>query len=181
MGTWTGNWVNGQFEFNGSCNAVKNVRFENNTVEMIQDNFYDLKVSDFVGFDSMTELQNGDFAHSDLYWIGVGNAGVTQQDGRACGYVEKADAKLYEGLKLTAGVTYTFTADVKAEADASGRLFVREQIGYAPVVLKEFANTDWEIASVTFTVPATGNYRLGLEGMAEGRAYITTVSLEESK
>ena len=55
---------------------------------------------------------------------------------------------------------------------------MRDQIGYAPVILKEFANADWETASVPFTVPATGNYRLGLEGMAEGRAYIANVELK---
>lgn len=176
MGAWTGNWVNGQFEFNGKTNAIKDVRFENNIIDIIQDNFYDLHICDFYGYDSMTALQNVDFSLSNLYWISQGKTGVAEQGSRHYGYIDGADARLYQGIKLTGDVTYEFRATVQASG-VPGRLFVRDQISNTPIALQEFNNTTWESVSFFFTVPTTGNYRLGLEGIDdEGRACFTDVS-----
>lgn len=183
IGAWTGNWntETKKFDFNGSTNAMKNIRFENNEIGSIQSNFYSLPISDVYGFDCMTSMRNGDFSQKDIYWVSRkgGSSGYTQ-DGY--GYIEgldKADAALYQGIKFFDGMNYQLTADVKTSGDPV-RLFVKDQLTGELVASKACTATDWETVSLNFTVPKTGNYHIGIErgDAAKGTAYIDNVTCQ---
>ncbi len=179
MGAWSGCWnlETRTYDGNGSNNPIKNVRFENNEVDRIQSNFYGVPISDVYGFDCMTTLQNGDFAQHDIYWISRGGENAGEADGH--GFVEPngADAALYQGLKLNAGMTYDLTADVVISGGAY-RLFVRDQITQELIASKEITSTQTG-AMLSFEVPTTGNYHVGMEcGDAKsGSAQIDNVTL----
>lgn len=180
-GAWLGSWnlETHKFEFDGSCNPMKNIRFENNVFGSMQDNFYALPISDVYGFDCMSDLQNGDFSKKDIYW--VSRAGGKAGERNGYGYIEDldlADAALYEGIKLCEGIKYLFCAKVMSAGDRA-RLFVKDQITGKLIAAKEFSNTAWCEISFIFEVPATGNYHVGVErGEAKGGwARIDDVSL----
>jgi parallel beta-helix repeat protein len=180
-GAWLGSWnlETHKFEFDGSCNPMKNIRFENNTIDRFEDSFYALQISDVYGFDCMIEMRNGDFAKKDIYWVSRAGGKAGERDGY--GYIEeldKADAALYEGIKLREGMEYEFKAKVMSSGDKA-RLFVKDQITGELIASKEFTNTDWKEVSFSFEVPKTGNYHVGVErGEAKsGWARIDDVSV----
>ena len=193
LGAWTGNWnlETHLFDFNGSTNPMKNIRFENNTIGTIQDNFFTLQVSDMVGFDSMREIKNGDFEKGSIYWIsrlkgsrasaGVGKDPVGQT-GRGYGYIkdlELGDAALYEGIHLEADTRYRIRAVVKTSGDPV-LIFVRDQMSDALVACQTVTYTKWQEISLEFSVSKSGNYRLGIErGEADkGFAYLDSFALD---
>ncbi|MBP5293812.1 MAG: hypothetical protein J6023_06785 [Clostridia bacterium] len=174
VGAWSGNWnlETGHFDFNRRVNAMKDIRMERNEIGTLQDNWQDLVVSDFVGFDCMSELKNGDFAYGDLYWVsregGYAGAHRDEEDGNF-GYIDhldRADAALYQGLKLESGIDYRLSLKLKTSGDPV-RLFVRDQETDELVAELEYDREDWAELSLPFVVPKTGNYRLGVE---KGRA-----------
>ncbi|MBQ7727093.1 MAG: DUF4082 domain-containing protein [Clostridia bacterium] len=192
LGAWTGNWdlQTHLFDFNGSTNPMKNIRFENNEIGQIQDNFYTLPVSDFYGFDSMRSVRNGDFEQGDIYWVSrlkgsrasagasVSSAG---QNGKGYGFIsdlEKGDAALYEGLFLDGDTDFEMKVSVKTSGDRV-RLFVRDQITQELIASLPLTNLEWQQVSLTFRVPSSGNYQLGIERgeAAGGYAYIDDFSL----
>lgn len=164
-GAWLGSWnlETHKFEFDGSCNPMKNIRFENNTIDRFEDSFFALPISDVYGFDCMTEMQNGDFAKKDIYWVSREGGSAGEKDGY--GYIDaldQNDAALYEGLKLREGKEYQFTARVMSSGEKV-RLFVKDQITGELIASKEFSNTEWKEVSFSFEVPKTGNYHVGVE------------------
>ena len=183
IGAWTGNWntETKKFDFNGSTNAMKNIRFENNEIGSIQSNFYSLPISDVYGFDCMTSMRNGDFAQKDIYWVSRkgGSSGYTQDGYGYIDGLDKSDAALYQGLKFFDGMNYQLTADVKTSGDPVC-LFVKDQITGELVASKVCTATNWETVSLNFTVPKTGNYHIGIErgDATKGVAYIYNVTCE---
>ena len=125
----------------------------------------------------MNTLQNGDFSQHDIYWGSRGGENAGEVDGH--GFVEPngADAALYQGLKLTAGMTYDLTADINVSGGAY-RLFVRDQITQELIASKEFSATQTG-AILSFEVPTTGNYHVGVEcgDTKSGAAQIDNVTL----
>ena len=192
MGAWTGNWnlETHRFDSNGSTNAMKNIRFENNEIGTIQDNFYTLPISDVYGFDCMSTIRNGDFeALGDLYWVSRagGSAGVKEDDagqqGKYYGYIDdldKGDAALYQGIKFTAEKTYEVNARVKSSGDTV-RLFVRDQVTQELIFYHEFNNTEWKNITFVFRLANTGNYHIGVErgDATKGWAKIDSLSVTE--
>jgi hypothetical protein len=82
--------------------------------------------------------------------------------------LDKADAALYEGIKLCEKTKYIFSAKVISSGEKV-RLFVRDQITSKLIAAKDFDNTTWKEVSFAFEVPATGNYHVGVErGEAKG-------------
>ena len=191
IGAWTGNWntETKTFDFNGSCNPMKNIRFENNEVGTIQSSWYSLPVSDFYGFDSMSVMKNGDFESiGELYWLtrAGGSAGVKKdlvgQEGTYYGYIDsldQADAALYQGIKFTEGYPYKLTARVQSSGDTV-RLFVKDQVTQELIAFKEFNNTEWQKIEFSFEVPKTGNYHIGVErgNAAKGWGRIDSLSFQ---
>ena len=182
IGAWTGNWntETHMFDFNGSTNAMKNIRFENNEIGSIQGNFYSLPISDVYGFDCMTSMRNGDFSQKDIYWVSRegGSSGYTQDGYGYIDGLDKADAALYQGIKLSDTQEYCFKANVQTSGDPV-RLFVKNQTTGELIASKEISNTQWEEAKLTFQVPATGNYHMGIEkgNAAKGWANIDDAQL----
>ena len=169
-----GNWLYNPYTDKAGYPPVTHVRFENNVIDAIEINFFETQVSDMNYYRSMTALQNGAFEHGRCFWVTQGNAGVcrTPADGdHPYGYIadlEKADAKLYQGLYLEAGKPMLLWAQV-CTSGAACRLFVRDMETGALIAEKEFRDTAWSETELAFTVPADGNYRLGLErGNAAG-------------
>jgi len=184
IGAWLGHWdaSTQKFIYDNKCNPMKNIRFENNTIGSIQDNFYTLPISDFItngnkledgtpiSFDSMNEMRNTDFSKYDTYWISRkgGSAGWHQEGYGYIDNLDKADAALYQGIHFTSDVNYKFSAKVKSSGDPVC-LFVKDQITEELIASKEFTNTNWEIVDLEFTVPKTGDYHIGIErGVAAG-------------
>ncbi len=182
MGVWSGNWnlETQKFEYNGSTSPVKSIRFENNEIGKVQDNFYTLPISDVYGYDCMTSLKNGDFLQGDVYWVSRqgGSAGVTDAGYGYIDGLDQGDAALYQGLKMLQEVKYELIADLKT-AGQPVRLFVKDQLTGELIAQQECTATDWQTLTMEFTVPKDGNYHVGVErGDAQsGFAYIDNVSL----
>lgn len=171
MGAWTGYWDEGNedFDLNGTNSPMKNIRFENNEIgQEIQSNFYTLQMSNVVGFDCMTSMQNTDFEFTaDSYWSSCGIAGAKNdsngQDGEWYGYIDcSKDSALYQGIYRYSNANYNFKAKVKA-GEGPARLFVKSMSTGELIASKEFSNTDWQEIEFTFSVPEDGNYNVGVE------------------
>ena len=85
------------------------------------------------------------------------------------GYVQ--GGRLYEGLYLTAG-HYVFRAEVKS----TGTLFVESADTGDSVISEPFESDDWTPVSVSFDIPKTGTYYLGISGE---RAFVRRVEISE--
>ena len=119
---------------------------------------------------------NGDFALGHCYWTMEGNAGAEVGHGFA-----RDGGRIYEGLYLEFGSTYTFTAEVSGE----GTLFVKTTLEDGTVVSREFNVRDggWERLELKFSVPGPcsdceyipRDYSFGIE--SQGEAKIRNVSL----
>ena len=169
---------------------MKNIRFENNEIGAIQDNFYTLPISDLHGFDCMSTMRNGDFELlGDLYWVSRagGSAGAREdavgQEGKYYGYIDnldKADSALYQGIQFSDHYSYDVQARVQSSGDTV-RLFVKDQSTQELIASQEFNNTEWQEVSFTFRVPKTGNYQIGVErgNATKGWARIDSVSISE--
>jgi len=180
LGAWTGNWnpETKQFDLNGSMNPMKNIRFENNTIDRIQDNFYTLVISDVYGFNCMLEMQNGDFSSKDIYWVSREDVYSGGKDGY--GYLlttEDSDAALYQGIKLYAKRRYKIEATVKTSG-VKARLFVRYQTTGELIASKEVDNIDWTTISFEMFTPYRGNYHVGVEQVdaASGQVWVDDFS-----
>ncbi|MBQ8559010.1 MAG: DUF4082 domain-containing protein [Tyzzerella sp.] len=195
MGIWYNDpFVGGSDTSTPSPTPIKNIRFENNTINKIQENFYQTPISDMNLYPCMTEMLNGDFEDKESYWTVVQNsenqsAGISGynagHDGKYFGYIQKldkGDAKIYQGLRFNAGSTYNFTAKVQSSGDPV-RMFVRNLDTQELIASKEFTNTEWEQQTLTFEVPETGNYHIGIErGNANagwGRIDSASISVED--
>lgn len=191
--TSMGIWNDDPFDEITAPTPAKNIRFENNEILKIQDNFYETPISDMNLYDCMTEMKNGDFENRESYWTLLPNeneksAGVASeavgQDGTFYGYIEqldKGDAKIYQGLKLESGKNYSFKAKVQSSGTGC-RMFVRNLDTQELVASLEFNNTEWAEQTLTFEVPETGNYHIGIErgDATEGWARIDSANVTEN-
>lgn len=158
---------------------VTHVKFENNVIDTIEENFFETQISDMSGFRSMTAMHNGDFENGGTaFWsmrknnedsVGVAydEAG---QEGTAYGYIkdlDKGDAAIYQGLYIEADEYCTFRAKVQSSGDTC-RMFVKDLETQELIASKEFNNTEWAYEHLEFKVPKDANYHVGIErGNAE--------------
>ncbi len=170
-----GNWLYNPYTEKTGFPPVTNVRFENNRIDAIEQNFFDTAISDMNYFHSMTSMHNGDFEEGGLaFWsmrknsnedsVGVGRDAVGQ-DGAAYGYIahlEEGDAAIYQGLYIKAGEPCNFGAKVQSSGNLC-RMFVRDLETQELVASKDFCNTQWKEEWLEFTVPKSGNYHIGIE------------------
>lgn len=158
VGTWPDNPFDGKPFDNTETDdyvAVKNFRIFNNEYLSPCD-LLCVRPTNFLtdcGIHSSSTFRNGDFSESHSYWTMEENAGV--KDGY--GYVQ--GGRLYEGLYLTAG-HYVFRAEVKS----TGTLFVESADTGDSVISEPFESDDWTPVSVSFDIPKTGTYYLGISG-----------------
>lgn len=186
-----GIWPDDPYDNVTASVPIKQVRFENNIYTKIQDNFYAAPISDISGLDCMTGMENGDFEHTgEVFWTLKKNtdpasAGAAEnavgQTGSWYGFIDRlevGDAAIYQGLKLTAGVEYIFTADLQSSGDTC-RMFVRDLDSGKLIAEQPFSHTAWTKNGLTFTVPKTGNYHIGIErgNARSGWARIDNASL----
>lgn len=190
-----GIWDNHPYDDETFTAPMKNIVFENNIIETVQNNFVGIPKSDIYGYDCMTEMYNGDFEKTgEAYWVPLKNtdassAGAAKddvgQEGTWYGYIDKldkGDAKLYQGIKLESGKSYEFTAKVQSSGDTC-RMYVRDQVTQELIASKVFSNTSWTDATLTFEVPKTGNYHIGIErgNATKGWARIDSAQLGAAK
>ena len=170
-----GIWNSDPFRDVGGPTPVKNIRFENNDIGKIQDNFYATPITDMNLYACTTTMHNGDFERTgEAYWTLKGNANPASagagnddagQQGSYYGFIDhldEGDAKIYQGLNLKAGQVYQFRATVQSSGDPC-RLFVRDLDTQELIAEKEFSNTEWAQTQLEFAVPRTGNYHIGME------------------
>lgn len=176
-----GNWLYCPYTDKAGNPPVTSVRFENNVIDGIEANFFDTQVSDMNFYRSMTHLENGDFGSGRVFWAMQKNknpdsAGVCRENGEAYGYIAalgEGDAKLYQGLYMEAGLPKLFRAEVKTTG-CKCRIFVRNLDTGELTAHLDFDNTEYCEKTLLFTVPESGNYRIGIErgDAADGKAYI---------
>lgn len=154
---------------------VTHVKFENNIIDTIEENFFETQISDMSGFRSMKAMHNGDFENGgSAFWSMRKNssedsAGVSfndvGQEGSAYGYIknlENGDAAIYQGLYITTDEYCTLRARVQTSGDPC-RLFVKDLGTQTLIASKEISNTEWEYVTLEFRVPENANYHVGLE------------------
>lgn len=181
-----GIWLYNPYTVKGGNPPVTGVRFEENVIDGIECNFFDTQISDMNYYRSMTHLENGDFANGRCFWAMKKNedessVGVIRNGDERYGYIqsfEKGDAALYQGIFIEEKSGANLKAEVKAE-NCLCRLFVRDTDTGELVASMDFDNSEWETKQFKFTVPKSGNYRIGIEnGEAKsGKAFIRNANL----
>ena len=192
MGIWYNDpFVGGSDTSVPSPTPIKNIRFKNNKINKIQDNFYQTPISDVNLYPCMTEMLNGGFEDRESYWVLKQNskdqsAGISKynagQDGTWFGYIQyldQGDTKIYQGLRFEAGRVYNFNAKLMTQDGATCRMFVRDLDTQELVASKEFNSSTWKEETLTFTVPTSGNYHIGIErgNATAGAARIDSASV----
>ncbi len=157
-----GNWNYNPYTMRGGHPPVTDVRFENNEINAIEQNFFETYVSNLTGFRSMPELLNGHFEDGRAFWSLRGDAGVVRIPEDPYGRIAwdgDRSAALTQGLYLEANVPML----LRAETRGAGKLTVRRQDNGAVIAAAAFGHSDWRQELLAFTVPAAGNYIVGLE------------------
>ena len=165
-----GNWLWNPYTDRAGFPPVTAVRFENNVIDGIEENFFETQISDMTGFPSMRRMINGDFSQGRCFWNMIKNesensAGVCREDGNSYGYIDElslGDAAVFQGVYIESGKPCLFKAQVMSSGDKC-RLFIRSQSSGETVACLDFSDTDWCEKELEFSVPESGNYRLGLE------------------
>lgn len=168
---------------------VTDVRFENNVIDGIEVNFFETQISDLYGFPCMKAVRNGDFKQGKCFWVlknnGSENCAFVNTDPADShspyGYItdfDKGESRLYQGIYLESGKPLGLVGCVCAEADPC-LLTVRKQETDELIAYAEFSNKEFRELTLSFSVPESGNYRLGIEsGNAQkGNAKISEMKL----
>lgn len=173
-----GNWNYDPYTVRQGHPPVTDLRFENNRVDAIECNFFETHVSGMRGYPSMTGLKNGEFRDGRCFWLTAGDVEFLR-DGERSRCVIKANgerAAVWQGIYVEAGRPAAFWA--RATATPGMRLFVRDE-NDNPIAQKEMAAGEKQANSIEFTVPADGNYRIGIEtdgaSPAEAAVYHTVL------
>ncbi len=183
-----GNWLYNPYTDRAGFPPVTHVRFENNVIDGIEQNFFETQISDMNFFHSMTSVKNGGFGDGRCFWsmrkngeedsVGVCRGPETDRPYGYIDHLDAGDAAIYQGVYLKADVPCCFKADVMTSG-CECRLFVRDLDTGALIASVSFDNTEWEPKTLSFRVPRDGNYHIGLErgGATEGYARMTGADL----
>ena len=93
------------------------------------------------------------------------SAGVHREQNNSYGYINNlslGDAAIFQGLYIEKNKPCLFKAEVMTSGGKC-RLFVRNSDTGETVACLDFSNTEWYEKQLEFTVPSSGNYRLGIE------------------
>ena len=173
-----GNWNYDPYTVRQGHPPVTDLRFENNRVDAIEGNFFETHVSGMRGYPSMTSLKNGEFRDGRCFWLTAGNAEfIRDKEDPRCVLRSRGErAAVWQGIYVEAGRPAEFWA--RATATPGMRLFVRDE-NDTLIALKELQAGEKQANSLGFTVPADGNYRIGVESdgaaPAEAAVYHTVL------
>lgn len=177
-----GNWNYNPYTTRNGFPPVTKFRFENNTFDAIEPNFFETKITDMNFFHSSKHFINGGFENGGfVFWsdrknsnpdsVGVGfydndmPEGEGGSVGKAYGYIshlDEGDAAIYQGLYISSASPCCFWAKVQTSG-VKCRMFVRNLDTGRLVASKDFSNTEWEDIQLDFTVPESANYHVGIE------------------
>ena len=165
-----GNWLWNPYTDRAGFPPVTDVKFENNIIDGIEENFFETQISDMTGFPSTRRMINGDFSQGRCFWNMKKNhsensAGVHREQNNSYGYINNlslGDAAIFQGLYIEKNKPCLFKAEVMTSGGKC-RLFVRNSDTGETVACLDFSNTEWCEKQLEFTVPSSGNYRLGIE------------------
>ena len=152
---------------------ISHVRFYNNKIDAIEDSFFKIRFNDVNFYHSMRQNMNPCFADGHCFWTmkkngcddSVGVSRDKTEEDRPFGFIrhlDKGDAELYQGVWLEKGEPCTVRIEVKT-GENSCRLFVRETDSGEYIMTKDFSHTDWTEEKISFTVPKSANYQIGLQ------------------
>lgn len=173
-----GNWNYDPYTVRQGHPPVTDLRFENNTVDAIEMNFFETHVSGMRGYPSMTELKNSEFRDGRCFWLTEGDVSFDRDPERPCCVLRANGSKaaVWQGIWVDAAHPAEFWARVTAGEGA--RLFVRDETGNL-IAEKKLTPGERQANHVGFRVPADGNYSIGVEtaedGPCEVRVYHTVL------
>ncbi len=188
-----GNWNYNPYTTRNGYPPVTHFRFENNTFDAIEPNFFETQITDMNFFHSSKQFLNGGFENGGfVFWsdrknknsdsVGVGYYTEPDMDcGNAFGYIDhldEGDAAIYQGLYISSAEPCCFRARLQTSG-VTCRMFVSNLETGKTVASKEFSNTEWQYVHLDFTVPESTNYHVGIErgDAAEGWARIDNATL----
>ena len=157
-----GNWNYDPYTVRQGHPPVTDMRFQNNTVDAIECNFFETHVSGMKGYPSMTRLKNGEFHDGRCFWLTTGDVTFVRDEGTPFCRVKSNNgrAAVWQGIYVEAGHPVEFWA--RATASTGMRLFVRDEDDNL-IAHKELIPGEKQANSIGFRVPADGNYRIGIE------------------
>lgn len=174
-----GNWLyNPYSEIKGNP-PVTSIRFENNIIDGIESNFFETAISDMTHFHSMAQFENTDFKNGICFWATKENSsedciGTVRGEDGSYAYMknpDEGDARLYQGVYITAQQPHTFGARVQAPASGV-RMFVRKTDTDELIASKIIKSDEPCDFTLDFSVPEDANYRVGFENVDNDENYI---------
>jgi len=172
-----GNWLYCPYTDRAGVPPVTGVRFENNVIDGIEANFFETQISDMNLYRSSAYMYNGGFEAGRCFWAMTDRAGVCRggEEDAPFGWIDCGGERtaLWQGLWMESGRPLLFKAEVRS-GGGPVRLFVRNLDTGELVSSLTFDNESWEEKQLLFTVPESGNYRIGMESTEDscGRASI---------
>lgn len=186
-----GNWNYNPYTTRNGYPPVTKLRFERNTIDAIEPNFFETQITDMNFFHSSKSFLNGGFENGGfVFWsdrknknpdsVGVGFDEAGQED-KAYGYIahlDEGDAAIYQGLYISSAEPCCFWARLQTSG-CTCRMFVRKLDTGELIASKDFSNTEWQDVQMDFTVPESTNYHIGIESgnATEGWARIDNAVL----
>ena len=173
-----GNWNYDPYTVRQGHPPVTDLRFENNVVDAIECNFFETHVSGMRGYPSMTQLKNTEFRDGRCFWLYTGDVCFVRDPEKPFCRIKSEGGRsaVWQGIYVEAGHPAEFWA--RATATAGMRLFVRDE-NDGLIAQKEMTEGEAEANSLSFTVPADGNYRIGIEtdgdAQCEAKIYHTVL------
>ena len=157
-----GNWNYDPYTVRQGHPPVTDLRFENNVVDAVEGNFFETHVSGMRGYPSMTQLKNTEFRDGRCFWLYTGDVSFVRDPEKPFCRIrsEGGRSAVWQGIYVEAGHPAEFWA--RATATAGIRFFVRDE-NDGLIAQKELAAGKALANSLSFTVPADGNYRIGIE------------------
>ena len=163
-----GNWNWDPYTVRQGHPPVTDVRFENNVIDAVEYNFFETHVSGLSGYPSMTTLKNPEFRDGRSFWITKGDVAFIRDADKPCCVLNagKSRSAVWQGIWVEAGRPVEFW--VRATAAEGARLFVRDE-NDGVIAQKDLIPGEAQANHIGFTVPADGNYRIGVETDDSGR------------
>ena len=161
-----GNWNYDPYTVRQGHPPVTDMRFENNVIDAIECNFFETHVSGLKGYPSMTSLKNTEFRDGRCFWLTAGDVSFVRDAERPYCEIRSNGGRsaVWQGIWVEAGKPAEFWA--RATVRGKAQLFVRDENDVL-LARQEMAPGEWTAHRIGFTVPADGNYRIGIE-TAEG-------------
>ncbi|MCQ2471483.1 MAG: glycosyl hydrolase family 28 protein [Clostridia bacterium] len=165
-----GNWNFNPYTTKVAPHPVTNVRFENNTIDGIEENFFETVITDMNYYRSSRHFCNREFNDGKVFWSYKANknessAIIEKGEEFNCfciSHFDEGDASVYQGLFIEAGVPCAVKMEVLSSG-VKGRMFVKDLDTGEIVNSQEFDNTEWEEITMPVNVRKSGNYHIGIE------------------